>query len=161
MARPPRVQITSGIRAIETRAPAEFLCHARDQGLDEARRGQQRVALEIDHQIRIVELAELLVQRTAYARSALHGLDGVEPLHSQPVVREFAVRLDAPVDKVISRCLARGVNPGYALERDDPELRGGLLVAITEQRSRSDIDRLVEVLGAAVAAERSAVEARA
>ncbi len=100
----------------------------------------------------IVELAELLVQRTAYARDALHALDGVEPLHHRPVVREFAVRLDAPVDRVIAHCRAQGVNPGYALEHDDPELRGGLLVAITEQRTRADIDRLAETLGAAVAA---------
>ena len=109
----------------------------------------------------IVELAELLVQRTAYARSRLHELEGVEAWHRQPVVREFAVRLDAPVDRVIDRCLARGVNPGYALQHDDPELRGGLLVAITEQRSRSDIDRLVEVLGAALVAERQPTTAGA
>ena len=35
----------------------------------------------------------------------------------------------------------------------------GLLVAITEQRSRADIDRLAQVLGAAVAAEREGVAA--
>ena len=54
---------------------------------------------------------------------------------------------------VIERCAAEGVNPGFPLEAD------GLLVAITEQRSREDIDRLVAVLGAAVAAEREAVTA--
>jgi glycine dehydrogenase subunit 1 len=107
----------------------------------------------------IVELGELLLHRTAYARRALAGLDGVEPLHEQPVVREFAVRLDAPVDRVIERCAAEGVNPGYPLGADYPEYGDGLLVAITEQRSRADIDRLAEVLGAAVAAERQAVHA--
>src|SRR6478609_8717625 len=49
----------------------------------------------------LVELAELLLQRTHYAREALTALDGVEALHAQPVVREFAVTLDAPVDAVI------------------------------------------------------------
>src|SRR4029079_647450 len=39
----------------------------------------------------LVELAELLLQRTHYARGALTALDGVEALHSQPVIREFAV----------------------------------------------------------------------
>ena len=39
----------------------------------------------------LVELGELLLQRTAYARDALAALDGVELLHEQPVVREFAV----------------------------------------------------------------------
>jgi glycine dehydrogenase subunit 1 len=88
----------------------------------------------------IVELGELLVARTAYARSTLCALDGVSDWHSQPVVREFAVRLEADVHDVIERCCAQGVNPGYPLEDN------GLLVAITEQRSRADIDRLASVL---------------
>jgi len=99
----------------------------------------------------IVELGELLLQRTAYARDALCALDGVEPWHTQPVIREFAVRLDAPAERVVERCREQGVNPGLPIEDD------GLLVAITERRTRADIDRLVEVVGAAVAAERGAV----
>ena len=107
----------------------------------------------------IVELGDLLLHRTAYARRALAAIDGVELLHEQPVVREFAVRLAAPVDRVIERCAADGVNPGYPLSADYPEFEDGLLVALTEQRSKADIDRLAEVLGAAVAAEREAVHA--
>jgi glycine dehydrogenase subunit 1 len=102
----------------------------------------------------IVELAELMLQRTAYARTCLAALDGVELLHEQPVVHEFAIRLDAPVARVVERCATAGVTPGYHLGRDYPEYPDGLLVAITEQRSRADIDRLVEVLGEALAAER-------
>jgi glycine dehydrogenase subunit 1 len=110
----------------------------------------------------LVDLGELLLQRTHYARTALTQLDGVSELHSQPVVREFAVALDVPdVAAVIRRCQDAGVNPGYALGRDYDEFPNGLLVALTEQRSRADIDRLVEVLGAAVAAERAAVGASA
>ena len=109
----------------------------------------------------LVELGELLLQRTHYARETLTALDGVEALHDQPVVREFAVRLDADVEGVIERCQRNGVNPGYALGRDYPELRDGLLVAITEQRSKRDIDRLAEALGGAVAAERGRTRAGA
>jgi glycine dehydrogenase subunit 1 len=106
----------------------------------------------------IVELGELLLARTHYARELLCALEGVEPLHSRPVVREFALRLDADVAAVKRRCAAQGVNPGVDLQAlsGREEDRGGLLVAITEQRSRADIDRLAEVLGAAVAAERAA-----
>jgi glycine dehydrogenase subunit 1 len=104
----------------------------------------------------IVELGELMLQRTAYARERLAAQDGVRMLHDQPVVREFAVELDAPVDRVIARCVAQGVNPGYELGRAYPEYRDGLLVAITERRTRAEIDRLADVLGAAVAAERTA-----
>jgi glycine dehydrogenase subunit 1 len=102
----------------------------------------------------LVELGELLLQRTHYARTALTALDGVEPLHEQPVVREFAVRLAAPVEKVIARCQDAGIHPGFALGREYDEFADGLLVALTEQRSKADVDRLVDVLGAAVAAER-------
>src|SRR4051794_8358628 len=104
----------------------------------------------------LVDLAELLLQRTHYAREQLTALDGVRALHDQPVVREFAVTLDADVEAVIRRCQDAGVNPGYALGRDYEEHADGLLVALTEQRSKEDIDKLVEVLGAAVAAERGA-----
>ncbi len=108
----------------------------------------------------IVELGELLLQRTHYAREALAALEGVEKLHEQPVVREFAVRIDADVAAVKRRCAEHGVNPGVDLFRltGREEDRGGLLVAITEQRSKADIDRLAEVLGAAVAAERAGAE---
>ncbi len=104
----------------------------------------------------VVELAELMLRRADYARTTLAALPGVRTLHDQPIAREFAVALDAPVEAVIERCAAEGVNPGYALGREYPEYEDGLLVAITERRSRADIDRLADVLGRAVAAERSA-----
>ena len=107
----------------------------------------------------IVELVELMLQRTAYARDRLQRIDGVTALHSQPVVREFALRLDAPVERVLTRCREQGVNPGYPLGRDYPEFEDGLLVAITERRTRAEIDRLAEVLSSAVSAPSQTVGA--
>jgi glycine dehydrogenase subunit 1 len=112
----------------------------------------------------IVELGELLLARTDYARNALAAIDGVDKLHEKPVVREFALRLDADVAAVRRRCVEQGVNPGvdvHALTGREQD-RGVLLVAITEKRSRADIDRLAEVLAGALAAERddSASQAR-
>ncbi len=106
----------------------------------------------------IVELVELIMQRTAYARDRLCAIDGVELLHDQPVVREFAVTLPVPVQEAVSRCRESGVNPGYPLDHDYPEHPDGLLVALTERRTRSDIDRLAEVLGDAVAAGSRALQ---
>jgi glycine dehydrogenase subunit 1 len=100
------------------------------------------------------ELGELLVRRTAYARERLASVPGVELLHGAPVARELALRLDAPVDRVLERCAERGIAAGYPLARDYPEHEDGLLVAITERRSRAQIDALAEALGAAIEAER-------
>jgi glycine cleavage system P protein (glycine dehydrogenase) subunit 1 len=103
----------------------------------------------------IVELGELLLARTHYARERLGAIAGVEVLHRQPVVREFALRLDGDLVAIRRRCALDGVNPGvdaHALSGRSED-RGVLLVAITERRSRADIDRLAEVLGSAVAAQ--------
>ena len=109
----------------------------------------------------LVELGELLARRTAYARQSLSAIDGVTLLHDQPVVREFAVEVDAPVKEVIAHCQASGVNPGYELGRDYPEYSNGLLIALTEKRSKEEIDLLAETLGAAMAAVKGGVEVTA
>jgi glycine dehydrogenase subunit 1 len=99
----------------------------------------------------VVDLGELLAQRTAYARQRLAELDGVELLHDAPVVREFAVRLGAPVTAVLDRLSEEGIAAGYPLGREYPEYEDGLLIALTERRSRADIDRLADALARAIA----------
>jgi glycine dehydrogenase subunit 1 len=117
----------------------------------------------------LVELGELLARRTDHARRRLGAVPGVESLHDQPVLREFAVELEAPVDPVLAHCAERGVGAGIALGPDYPEHPNGLLVAITEQRSAADIERLAAVLedgirvssaGAGAAAEPEGAGAR-
>ena len=90
----------------------------------------------------LVELGELLLRRTHYARETL----GFEPINPGPVVREFAVRVP-DLDAAVERARAAGINPGYRLGRDYPEYGDGLLVALTERRTRADIDRLAAALG--------------
>ena len=102
------------------------------------------------------ELGELLVRRTAYARERLAAVEGVELLHEAPVVREFAIRVEAPVAAVLERCAERGIAAGYPLGRDYPEHEDGILVAITERRTRAQIDALADALEGAIAAERDA-----
>jgi glycine dehydrogenase subunit 1 len=89
----------------------------------------------------LVELGELMLRRTAYAREAL----GAQLINPGPVVREFAVRVPE-LDTLFSRARAEGINPGYRLGRDYPEFADGLLVAITERRTRADIDRLAALV---------------
>ena len=97
----------------------------------------------------LVELAELMLRRTHYARESL----GLEQVNPGPVVREFAVRVP-DLDGLFERARAAGVNPGYRLGRDYPEYEDGLLVAITERRTRADIDRLAELVSAGAPARR-------
>ena len=95
-----------------------------------------------------VELGELLARRTAYARQLLGSLESFELLHDAPVVREFAVRSKKSLDDVIGTGRP-GIGPDvpvYPLGRDYPEYEDCFLVAITEQRSKEDIDFLADYL---------------
>lgn len=60
-------------------------------------------------------------------------------LHDQPFFREFAVRVADPAE-ANRQLLAAGIIGGYQLPQ-------GLLLAFTEKRTKSEIDRLVSVLG--------------
>ncbi|MDE3131074.1 MAG: aminomethyl-transferring glycine dehydrogenase subunit GcvPA [Acidobacteriota bacterium] len=93
----------------------------------------------------LVELAELIAQRTAYARARLAAIPGVSLPHSQPVVREFAIAVDGDLDAVVERCGAAGINPGHRVGAQM------LLVAITERRTRAQIDALAACIEEALA----------
>jgi glycine dehydrogenase subunit 1 len=96
-----------------------------------------------------VELGELLVRRTAYARQVAASLDRFELLHEAPVVREFAVRTDLPVDQVLEHCARCGIGAGYPLGREYPEYEDAFVVALTERRGKADIDALADALDSA------------
>lgn len=109
----------------------------------------------------IVELGELMLKRTAYAREALGAVDGVEILFDTPVFREFAIKLDAPVRAVLDQLALDGINGGYPIGLDYPELENTMLVAITEKRSKEQIDLFAKSLASAVAASKTGVGAEA
>ncbi len=89
---------------------------------------------------------------------ALTAIDGVEPLVRAPFLREFAVRLPRPAEGVIAAMAGDGLLAGLAVSAltggADPSVEGdpatGLLVAVTERRTASELDRYVESMRKAV-----------
>jgi glycine dehydrogenase subunit 1 len=86
------------------------------------------------------ELALRCARGTRYCREALLAIDGVDPLAGAPVLREFAVRTPVPAEVVVDRMADEGFLAGVAL---GDEYGGGLLVAVTEKRTRTEIDAYV------------------
>jgi glycine dehydrogenase subunit 1 len=81
----------------------------------------------------------------------------------QPYFNELLVKLNRPVDAALRDASDAGIAAGYAVSRDYPELSDCLLIAVTEKRTREEIDRLVDVLagGQSVKAKRElAADAR-
>jgi glycine dehydrogenase subunit 1 len=91
----------------------------------------------------LAELGETCTRLAAYAKERI-GLPLV--FSDRPTFKEFAVRVGRPAQEVIRACRAEGVHPGYALGRDYEGLDDAILVAVTEQRTPAEIDRLAEVL---------------
>ena len=83
------------------------------------------------------ELAVRCAKATRYTRESLLAIDGVEPVASAPVLREFAIRTPVTGDVIVERLAEDGFLAGVPLDG------GGLLVAATEKRTRSEIDAYV------------------
>ncbi len=105
----------------------------------------------------LAEVATRCARGARYCRDAMVGIDGVEPLSgATPTLREFALHLRLPAELAIERLAEEGYLGGVALdalvgEGGDGSLgadaaRHGLLVAVTERRTRDEIDGLVAAL---------------
>lgn len=92
------------------------------------------------------KLAELNYAKAAYAKQQIADLAGFELAFPGESFNEFVVRCDEPIAELQQRLEREGILPGVALAADYPELADGLLICVTEQNSREQIDRLVTAL---------------
>lgn len=90
----------------------------------------------------IARVAELCAKKAHYAFDALTARPGVKPAFTAPFFKEFAVRIDKPVDKVNAALLDKKIIGGLDLGAYYPELSGRMLVAVTEKRTKDEIDTL-------------------
>jgi glycine dehydrogenase subunit 1 len=91
------------------------------------------------------EVAELCLQKTAYARERLSQLDRLEVVFERPVFKEFVVRdRENAVDELLAGAERAGVFAGVPLARWYPDRADCFLLAVTEKRTREEIDQFVE-----------------
>ncbi len=97
-------------------------------------------------------VAELCLAKAHYAAERLAAIPGVRlRFKDAPFFCEFAVELLKDAAKVRAGAIAQGIDPGVDLGRFDPALSRTLLVAVTECRTKAEIDRLADVLRKEVA----------
>ena len=88
------------------------------------------------------EVGETCLALSQYAREQI----SFEPAFEASSFKEIAFRTPIPARDVIRRAREQGVHPGYALGRDYEGMDDVLLVAVTEKRTKEDVDRLAAVL---------------
>lgn len=94
----------------------------------------------------VKEMAMQNIQKAQYAKKALQA-NGLEIVFNGSHFNEFVVKLREPVKTVNERLLQKGIIGGYDLGRDYPDLANHMLVAVTELRTKAEIDDFVKELG--------------
>ncbi len=89
--------------------------------------------------------------KARYLAKRLEQLPGVQLANDAPFVREFAVLLPLDPRQAVLEMADRGFLAGIPLPTDYPDLPGGLLVAVTERRTRAELDRYADALKEVVA----------
>jgi glycine dehydrogenase subunit 1 len=97
----------------------------------------------------LAELGRRCAAKAAYAAERLCEIHGVEPLFPDaPSFKEFALRLPRPADEVRDELIQRGFLAGVPLPDADGR---ALLVAVTERRTKAEIDSLAGAMQEALA----------
>jgi glycine dehydrogenase subunit 1 len=93
----------------------------------------------------LAEVGRQCAAKASYAAARLTEIPGVSLLHPHaPFFKEFALRLPGRADRVVEGLVERGYLAGVPSPRTGDDV---LLVAVTERRTRGEIDGLADAMG--------------
>jgi glycine dehydrogenase subunit 1 len=101
------------------------------------------------------EVADHCFQKAHYMAEKCLTVPGVNLEFDGPFFNEFVLHLPVPPEGVRDRFLDEKLFYGVPLEGFYPELKNCLLVAVTEKRTRAQIDRYVRILRESTAGQES------
>ncbi|HMP58408.1 MAG TPA: aminomethyl-transferring glycine dehydrogenase subunit GcvPA [Gemmatales bacterium] len=88
------------------------------------------------------ETAELCLQKAHYAAATLAQVPGVQLRFQAPFFKEFVIRVPGNVPSLLQQLLGAGYHAGLWLGEWYPELADCVAVAVTEKRTKAEIDGL-------------------
>lgn len=89
------------------------------------------------------KLANLCIQKSHYAYKELLNTGKFTEVFKAPFFKEFVVKSEEAVDSLNNKLFKDKILGGYSIEKDYREINNGWLVAVTEKRSKEEIDLLV------------------
>jgi len=92
------------------------------------------------------EIAGQCYDKSHYMANKLLELPGVSPVYNSPFFKEFIVRLPVEAKEISKRMALEGFLAGVPLSIFDTERPFEMLVAVTEKRSKREIDQYIDVL---------------
>ena len=100
------------------------------------------------------EVAEQSLHKSAYLKSKLKAIRGVEFPFAAPVYNEFVVRTPFPAQQILGDLEHEKILGGIPLSEFYPGFDNDFLVAVTELHTREQLDQYAGALSAAIARER-------
>lgn len=94
----------------------------------------------------IKEVANQCIQKSHYAYNELIKTGKFKPLFEKPFFKEFAVKTEKSVDEINAKLLEKGILGGFNLEKTDYSYENAVLISVTEQRSKEEIDNFVKIM---------------
>lgn len=94
----------------------------------------------------IQEVANLCIQNSHYLAEKIDSLKGYELAFNAPFFKEFVVKTPIPPQQIIDRLVNKNIFSGIDLSQFDYGLDNGLLIAVTEKRTREEMDLFVQLL---------------
>jgi glycine dehydrogenase subunit 1 len=91
-------------------------------------------------------MAQLNLDKAEYAKQLLSKIRGVEVKRSAPTFNEFTIHLPKDASEVVAAMMNKGFAAGFPLGRYYPGMERYLLVAVTEKRTKEEIDRYAQAL---------------
>lgn len=89
------------------------------------------------------KLANLCIQKAHYTYKELLNTGKFTEVFTAPFFKEFVVKSEEAVDSLNEKLLKNKIIGGYSIEEDYSEINNGWLVAVTEKRSKEEINLLV------------------
>lgn len=93
----------------------------------------------------IPKLALTNFQRASYLRNRLKDISEPTAFDALPIFNEFVVKFNRTTEEVQRHFRDHSIEPGLALERFYPEMKGCFLVAVTETKDQKQLDRYASV----------------
>ena len=92
------------------------------------------------------EVATQCAQKAHYAFNELTKSGKYQPLFDKPFFMEFALKSDKNADEINKALRNEKIVGGYNLSKDYPQYENAILYAVTEKRTKAEIEKLASAL---------------
>ena len=94
----------------------------------------------------IIEIGNQCLAKSHYLYNRLKEIRGIKPVYNREFFKEFLIQTDKPAQEIVDKLLEYKIFAGVPLTIFDNNLKNQLLIAVTEKRTKEELDRFADIL---------------